>query len=67
MKEGDYIIFNKDNVEKTGRIIKIYTQIGFSDHGKTFAIIQIDGRRGLFNKNTLKIEMNELQNIARLH
>lgn len=65
--ENQFVSFTYDGRELRGEIIKIYTQIGFSEHGQTFAIIRIEGQKGLFNKNTLRIEINELANIARLH
>ena len=61
MKEGDYIKFHYENNIKSGKIIKIYTQIGFSDHGKTFAIILLENHRGLFKKGTLKLEVDTIE------
>ncbi len=36
MKEGDSITFDIDGEVKYGKILKIYTKIGFEDHGKEF-------------------------------
>jgi hypothetical protein len=63
MKEGDYINFRHDNIVKSGRVIKTYTQIGFSDHGKTFVIILLDNNEGLFKKGTIKLEAKNIERI----
>jgi len=63
MKEGDYIKFHYDNGIKSGKVIKIYTQIGFDDHGKTFVIILLDNNEGLFKKGTLKLEAKTIERI----
>lgn len=53
MKEGDHIIFWHKNNKKSGIIIKIYTQIGYEDHGEKFAVIRVDNESGLFNNDAV--------------
>jgi hypothetical protein len=40
-KEGDKIAFSLNGEEKQGTILKIYTKIGFDDHGKEFVVIAL--------------------------
>lgn len=62
MKEGNDISFWSKNVIKKGRIIKIFTKIGYEDHGEEFLVILVYGEQGLFNKNsTLVIKKSELE------
>jgi hypothetical protein len=61
MNEGDHIIFLFNDERASGTIIKIFTQIGFEDHGKKFVIIALSSSKGLFNKNTIKVEKNKLK------
>jgi hypothetical protein len=61
MKEGDKICFRHDHRDKCGTIIKIFTQIGFENHGKEFVVIMPEYSRGLFNKHDIKIEKNKLK------
>jgi len=61
MNEGDHIIFLFDNKRTSGTIIKIFTQIGFEDHGKKFVIIMPIDSKGLFNDDAIKIEKNKLK------
>jgi len=44
-KEGDNITFLLDGEEKRGTILKIYTKIGFDDHGKEFVVIALTGEK----------------------
>lgn len=62
MKEGDYIKYKYKHEIKSGKIIKIYKEIGGKNHGKEFAIILDDNNQGLFNANTVRIETFELIN-----
>ena len=41
MKEGDNITFKLNEEVKYGKILKIYTKIGFDDHGKEFVVISL--------------------------
>jgi len=61
MKEGDSVCFRHNNEDKCGRIIKIFTQIGFEDHGKKFVVIMPENSRGLFNDAAIIIEINKLE------
>ena len=62
MKEGNDISLWSKNVIKKGRIIKIFTKIGYEDHGEEFLVILVYGERGLFNKNsTLVIKKSDLE------
>jgi hypothetical protein len=61
MNEGDHITFLFRDEKISGTIIKIFTQIGFEDHGKKFLIISRDDRSGLFDKNTIKIEKEKIK------
>ena len=61
MNEGDHITFLFNNKKIPGRIIKIFTQIGFENHGKEFVVIMPDESKGLFNHNAIKIERAKLK------
>ena len=61
MQEGERVCFEHENKNKCGTIIKIFTQIGFEDHGKEFIIIMPDKSRWLFNHNSIKIERAKLK------
>jgi hypothetical protein len=61
MNEGDHITFLFNNERASGTIIKIFTQIGFEDHGKKFVIIMPIDSKGLFNDDVIKIEKNKLK------
>lgn len=61
MQVGERICFQHDHQDKCGRILKIFTQIGFENHGKEFVIIMPDKARGLFNHNAIKIELKKLK------
>lgn len=62
MKEGDEVNFLHEGLAKKGRIIKMFTQIGFNEHGQKFVVIAIDGVRGLFNKkSTVVIKQSDLE------
>ena len=39
MKEGENVRIIIDEKEKFGKVIKIYTQIGYENHGKEIAVI----------------------------
>ena len=41
MKEGDNITFRLNKEIKYGKILKIYTKIGFENHGKEFVVISL--------------------------
>ena len=41
MKEGDNVSFQLGAETKYGKIIKIYTKIGFENHGKEFVVISL--------------------------
>ena len=60
MQEGERICFRHDHQDKCGRIIKIFTQVGFENHGKEFVVIMPEHSRGLFNKHEIKIEKKKL-------
>ena len=62
MKEGNDISFWSENVMKKGRIIKIFTKIGYEDHGEKFLAILVYGEQGLFNKkSTVVIKQSDLE------
>lgn len=61
MKEGDEICFWHDHKDRCGKIIKMFTQIGFEDHGKELVVILLDNSRGLFNDYVIKAEKNKLK------
>jgi hypothetical protein len=62
MQEGDYIYFNHNNTKKSGKIAKIFTQIGFEDHGEKMVVILVDNSNGLFNEeSSLILKLKDLQ------
>lgn len=60
MQEGDNITFKINNKIKNGKIVKIYTQIGMKNHGKTFAVIVLNQTKGLFGDSEIRIEINKI-------
>ena len=61
MQEGERVCFEHENKNKCGKIIKIFTQIGFEDHGKKFVVIMPDNTMGLFESNNIIIEKRKLK------
>ena len=61
MQVGERVCFRYDRKDKCGRILKMFTQIGFEDHGKEFVVILLDDSRGLFNDCVIKTEKNKLK------
>ena len=39
MQEGENVRIEINGKEQFGKVVKIYTQIGFENHGKEFAVI----------------------------
>jgi len=65
MREGEHIKFYHNNTEVSGRIIKIYTQIGFSDHGFQKAVISLDNCMGLFSECVIDCKIAEIKIIEK--
>ncbi len=62
MEEGDYIYFNHNNTKKSGKIAKIFTQIGFENHGEKMVVILVDNEKGLFNQeHSVILKLKDLQ------
>ena len=62
MKEGDNISFKIGEETKYGKIIKIYTKIGFEDHGKEFVVVSLYDSHLRFYEGDIEI-MNQNINI----
>lgn len=60
MTEGERINFYYENEQKSGIILKIYTQIGGENHQQQMVIIKLDGSDGLFGRNTISLRSLEL-------
>ena len=60
MQEGDHITFKINNEIKSGKIVKIYTQVGMANHGQTFAVIVLHQSDGLFGNSEIRININEI-------
>ena len=58
MKEGDSVTFTINGETKYGKVIKIYTKIGFEDHGKEFVVISLYDSHLRFYEGDIEI-MNE--------
>jgi len=60
MTEGERVNFYYENEQKSGIILKIYTQIGGENHQQQMVIIKLDGLNGLFGRNTISLRSSEL-------
>ena len=58
MKEGDNITFCINEEVKYGKILKIYTKIGFENHGKEFLVVSLYDSHLRFYEGDIEI-MNE--------
>ena len=58
MKEGENVRIIVDGEEKFGKVIKIYTQIGYENHGKEMAVITLHESHLRFYETEISI-MNE--------
>ena len=60
MKEGDNITFKLNGEIKYGKILKIYTKIGFEDHGKEFVVISLTDSHLRFYEGEIEVIANKI-------
>ena len=60
MQEGAHITVKINNKIKSGKIIKIYTQVGMKNHGETFAVVIIDSVGGLFGGSEVRLNIKNI-------
>ena len=60
MKEGNEIKFRIDGEIKYGKILKIYTKIGFEDHGKEFVVISLTDSQLRFYEGEIEVIANKI-------
>ena len=60
MKEGDNITFELNWEIKQGEILKIYTKIGFEDHGKEFVVISLRDSHLRFYEGEIEIMTDKI-------
>ena len=61
VREGDNISFNLHGEIKYGKILKIYTKIGFEDHGKEFVVISLSDSRLRFYEGEIELMKRDLR------
>jgi hypothetical protein len=63
MKKGANISFYLNNKKKYGKIIKIYTKVGFEDHGEEFVVVSLHGDTLKFYEGVVEINKKQIKDI----
>lgn len=63
MQAGQDVSFSLGGSDFRGRILKIYTEVGFEDHGKEFVVIYVYGTDLRFYEGEFRIEREKLTQI----
>jgi hypothetical protein len=59
MKEGENVRILVDGEEAFGKVIKVYTQIGYENHGKEIAVITLYDSYLKFYESEIEIMNND--------
>ena len=61
MKEGENVRIIVSGEEKFGKVIKVYTQIGYENHGKEIAVITLHDSHLRFYETEVSIMNGEIK------
>jgi hypothetical protein len=60
MKTGNWINFSYQGEHLSGKVLKVYTQIGGEFHNQKMIVIRLDNVEGLFQQTTINCLLEEV-------